>query len=798
MGLKNSLFHEQLIKEVIMSSGFNTPNKALAFSLFGGKKCLSFNTQNRVLQGLFRKMLFLFSCLLLSCSDLTQQYRSVAPESSNPFSYSQPPQILTAPSHKEGGLLLFQKREKTDEEKKILIRENSLVPIKYKERSAGNISMETTFKESKDILHLSFSQNITSYYEEGISVAWRKESPRIPYNIRVYNSYQGAIDFGPWIGEDQRHAKMGQSFSNHFSSSGNKIEEDEKARHFITSLYKHFEQTEEDCLKSQKCLLSINPQGNYIIFQFPKMVIFFGNDERRNMVHMVFTRDDDPACLQRPFDLLFNSFDCNVEEEFLILDGSYELYESAGDFKEDRFLSLGDSYKSAVQKSVVNTTLSLTYGNNYLFQITNSGEVGWKRNNFEEKVKNIPENSVLSLVTFNQLYNLPLLLKKSLVKINLAPAGKIELELDPLPLGYLDPANGIQQKLEAIKNHPSEFYLSTNMPQIKNNYSLQKNLIRVWLNLMEREIKNLHPSEDMVFYKRVFNEYDDKHSLSAKGLLIVSAPGQSPLMYDMEIDEPSGQTTLSAVLLNDDFSRYGLKSQKSLNLDQASQKLNGFSLGDKIYLRDKKIGAGTAITAYIDDSSKSSLAEKDLSDEDSSKVLTVLASYWPEEESAVLYESGRDKNISFQKSEGIYSGGIWFDINPTGHKKEIEGKLFDEYEINGLSTNGESFFKSLNSLCSIKGFDVQMGLFDQTFAKDLMNQIFLAKNSSPAIRTDLVEDFPGCFYISPQDPLFSSLKRAYIFPQHNLVLSFRNRELFALRIYKKASSPQKQAKGGAQ
>ena len=42
-----------------------------------------------------------------------------------------------------------------------------------------------------------------------------------------------------------------------------------------------------------------------------------------------------------------------------------------------------------------------------------------------------------------------------------------------------------------------------------------------------------------------------------------------------------------------------LKNQKPIDLNEEKITLNGFTLGDKIYLRNKDIGAGTALVLYF-------------------------------------------------------------------------------------------------------------------------------------------------------------------------------------------------------
>ena len=190
--------------------------------------------------------------------------------------------------------------------------------------------------------------------------------------IYIRSSYQGSIDFGPWIeDEKRRHVKIGESFADQFSLGVKDIQKDEKAVFFITSLYKHLEGTEENCLETQKCKLSINPQGNYILFNFPKMTFLFGNNERRNLIQVAITNDNKSGCFKQPFDLLRTRFLC----------GGFAQVDSG------KVVKLGDSYKETVETSGIRSSLPITYGNMFYFQLTEKVTLGWQRKEYEKKLK---------------------------------------------------------------------------------------------------------------------------------------------------------------------------------------------------------------------------------------------------------------------------------------------------------------------------------------------------------------------------------------------------------------------------
>ena len=698
--------------------------------------------------------LFFSTIFLLSCSDTPNQYSTTLPQVNPDRTLDKLPILLTEPSHADGGQLLYQKTELSEEQKDILVRQNFLVPIIYKNGSAGNISMKTEYEEAVDILNFDFiTSSGLNVYREGLAVAWREDPPRTPYVIFLFSKYQGTIDFGPWMGEESRYRKIGHSFTDQFSTGIEDIQKDEKAVHFITSTYKYFTNTEENCLETQQCHLSINPQGNYIFFQFPKMTLLFGNNERRILTQVAMSNNDESSCFSMPFDILNTQFFCGTSD-----DGSHLT------------LNLGDSYKEALQKSGINPDLPIIYGNTRFVQITRSTNIGWKRDNFEEEPEEIPENSHLSLVSMKKEYIAPFLIDHSLVKISVTNSNEVSLQLDPLNPTEKQKwtMTDIENKRQAVQSQENTFYLSTSMLQIKDNYVLQKTLIRNLLSLLEETYKTLHPNPEEQFkiYKRVFGEYSDKHALEASGILTIANQTQEKdsLIFEITIDHASGTADITALLVYNNFGKHILTNQNPIDLNQPVTNLIGFTLGDKIYLRDKKIGPATAIVAYMTDNNQT---------------LTTLADYSYEEEVDVIYESGRDKNITFQKAEII---NVWLGatliINPTFQTKEIDNQIFDEYEINGVMANTPAFSEKINNLCKIDNFNIEMGMYDRLFTQMLSEKVVSEKDTSTQT---------GCSYISPQDHLFSSLNRVYFFPDHKMVLGFGTRELLSVRIYKKPS-----------
>ena len=334
---------------------------------------------------------------------------------------------------------------------------------------------------------------------------------------------------------------------------------------------------------------------------------------------------------------------------------------------------------------------------------------------------------------------------------------------------------------ESVSPSKSPVYLTTDMSVLKGNYKLQYHFIEVLLNFLEGHFQQAYEAGELAFakeaspvassesvpeegfksYKRVFGKYDDRHAPKARGVLILKAWGRF-LLFHVMMDEASGYLEVYLNLLNNEFTIYALNNQKPLDLRESPKSVAGFRLGEKLYLRNKDLGDMTAIVAYVS--------------KDSKNTLFTLADYSDEVESSVVYESGRDQNITFQLSEWVRMGELDFYIHPTGGAKNLDGKDHEEYEIIAINARSDGFFNPVQHLCSVDNLNVDMGMYDRSFTDLLVKTVHEARVSKKT------EDM--CPYISPQDTLFSGVKRLYFFPKNKLVLGFNNRELSFFRVYK--------------
>ena len=732
--------------------------------------------------------LFVSSFFLLSCSNIIQQY-PIKPPPHPDRTLHNVPQPLDEPTNPDGGLLLHQKLELSEEERDIKVRENSLASIDYQTGSAGNISVETSYEEAINILSLELylpSEGIY-IYREGLTIKWEDTSPRYPLFIHVSDAYQGSMDFGPWMEEDQRYVRIGQSFANYFTLDVEDIQEDEKAIFFITSLYKHLENTDEDCLASETCRLSVNSQENLIVFDLPKMRLFFGNNSRRKLVKISIKsqkqsikRKKDFYCSDLFFDLIRSVFVCKPSMKILAPKLLRALYQRYG------------SFALRVQSD------EITYTNGRLLQSIVGIIFGWTRDNIEEEPDSIPGDSRLVFLKMNRNFESNFLLDDSFIKVKLK--GNNDIELIEVPRRDIDAKNQDHDE--------NDFYFSTRMPQIKGNYVLQKNLIKALLELMESKFRS-HSANEEEFksYTRILGEHNDKTVLEAKGILrVLVAENFYPLALDIAIKESSGDTDVTFYLIEDDFEEYVFRNQKPIDFinnfgcesfpcrlkpNQTVKELAGFTLGDKIYLRNQDTGDGKAIVSYF---------------ARNGQTLKALVDYRPEVQMEVAYESGRDRSISFQNSSLITATGVMFNINPTFKTRKMDGRVFfegdhmsyesghvfDEYEINGITVEGDAFFEKINNLCAIEGFQLEMGLYDVLFTRNLIQRVSQVRSRTRATESTV------CFYFAPQDEIFSGLKDRYFFPKYQVAFGFEDRELYTVRIYKRPSKQNGEMKNDAE
>ena len=764
--------------------------------------------------------LFVFLCgFLPACSQTPVQYKS-SPPSLPVFA---PPErgaeFFSQATSASGGLLLNRRPQLTEEQKDQKTRQNSLRPIDYGTGAAGGINMKTTHQEAGRILNFKFlvSGNV-SVYKEGIAVVWRDDPPQIPVVIFLGTSYQGTLDFGPPTGKQ----KVGSSFVDQFTTGIQDATKDPRAKNFILSTYRYMEQTKEDCLQTRKCSIQISPSGDSILFYLPRMVLSFGNDERKTLSQIVLIDNShEPGCFNRPFDFLTTSFLCDSRQS----------------------VSLGEPYGKVVEKAGILRDLPIIYTNSSLVQWTRSTDLIWNRTNLDEEESSVPEETPLAGVVMGRDYTAPFLMGGRRVQVKIkgkdvflsleepsaspggedaslpfaggenpaagnenpsSAGGKPPSDEESSPAGSPSSAPGAKPSLSGEADSPSTgarpsdasgvqsppargkvppaggetpllsgalppLYLSTALPVLAGQGALQKNFVKAFLNLLEGQYLSFHQQDSSMgepeTFKRVYGEYSDRHAVKLAGQLMVPGDDGSFVEFIVTLDGASGQVGVQVSLAYNDFSRHIFKNQKPFDLSRPVKEVHGFRLGDRLYLRNKDLGAGTAVVAY---------------ETEGGTLLKALMDYSSELENSVVYGGGRDLSVTYQNQEMVSLNSMTFGIVPTFKTREQDGHSFEEYEIISLYTN--VFFYELQNLCSLEDLNLQVGMYDREFEQSLVEKVAHYRQAF-ASQIPFGQDI--CPYISPEDPLSASLKRVYYFPNHSMVLGFSDREFSSFRVYQK-------------
>ena len=844
-------------------------------------------------------LILVFFFTFAACSWRIPQEEPEPPSIPEDRTLKEAPVVATQPSNKTGGLTLYDEMTQSEEEKKESIRKNSQVPINYQEGSVGNISIKTTRKEAFKILHFRSIENGLFIYEEGLKIKWGED--QTPDYIVVTGDYQGTMDFGNWMSkQEDSNRRVGQSFKDVFMLGTEEsmftpqsVTIMEKNEEMLVVLLYHRLEGGEDCKETKKCL-KVYEKGEkmgdgYLVFHLPRMsLVFIKTVEEPYVLKEIVIFDDHKSknnCFKNPFDILNTEFFCGYERTAQ----AHELTLNLGESYEEvhkKFVGITGKQPIVHDNDLLRQYIynvpdyfhhysltrdgSLTSGNDI---IDNYGAViGWERHNFKEEVQSI--SGSLSSISISQT-TMPFLFGRAFLKIRFTDSNEIE-RIEPVPIfpqflenlrtvkrNHLSLSEYYSSIQEEIKSYYTkiakedaidkdwEFFLSTvdNRSYLERNYELQTNLIKALLDFLEEKYEEKYSTIPYTYkypdvpaekysenrgirkiYKGIYEEYNDKLRRTSGGALIIDFKEERPaFLFQIVIEELSGSIQITTSLINNSFKRYAVKNQDSVDLSKERvTKLNGFRLGEKIYLRNKDIGLGKAIVAYSKDD----------------QLLTALADYRYEMEMPVAYNL---QSISFQKVASITTGDVTFFVNPLHREEEIEGEIFDEYEINGIVLTRNSFFETINNLCLIEGFDFKMGISNDLFLERLFEEVSRAREEvkdnqvtekfisdqvdeedaqgkstvSPfgtVKRYNLLPDevdiqeeflrveestaspdqqdqqdkkvFKDCIYIVPQGESLSGVRNSYFFPRHQMALGFDDSGLFSVQIYKQPSGSQ--------
>ena len=188
-----------------------------------------------------------------------------------------------------------QKREKQTK--------NIFKPINLLELSVGGINMDMTREEINRKLHIAHDFPNFSIYEEGLIIEWLNNKPNqigIPHDLEdlknIIKEYQGYILNKGVL----NFKKLGDSFRNEFDFNSTKnIQEDEKAKNFINSIYNSLNNNQsnfsdsnnknyDNCLELKKCNLKYTTDSkNEIMFEFSSFNLIFSNNHDKTLYNII-------------------------------------------------------------------------------------------------------------------------------------------------------------------------------------------------------------------------------------------------------------------------------------------------------------------------------------------------------------------------------------------------------------------------------------------------------------------------------------------------------------------------------
>ncbi len=701
--------------------------------------------------------LLVSSLFLFSCSSPTEQYSRGDVSDPNRIMFNVP-QPLDKPSNSDGGLLIYDvDHELSLEERDKKIREGSLVVIDYESGSLGSMSIRTPYKEAAKILSSPVVQpdGMTYFYPEGFIIKWQgTNEDSLPERIFLSMRHLGFVEFGLLMEEDERYIRLGQSFSKHFDPGVQDIWQDQKARNFLLGLYKYLEGKNDNCLSAGKCSFIVGQE--MIKLQLPKMSFVFGRSQRRTLLGIEIYDSvvwENVGCFGSPlFDLLNFQFICGIDPDGI-----------------KRAFGLNDSYKTISQEHRNNLDFPIEdqrrhLPNDFLIQNIANSLIGWKKSRFEVGVQDITEDSPLSFIQLGSgISGHSFMFNNSLIKAEIQENNTVKIKLEPIPEDE-NMVYKIQEQKQAVESRQENvFYFDSFMPKIRENYTLQRHFIKALLSFLLSQYQELKRRDLGSMYLRTYQMHSDKSTASARGVLLLRLKSRPSAAIDIEIDRKNGLASVKTYLMNGDFANYIIQNQKSIDFSQELVSLSGFTLGDKIYLGDKKNEKQVFVVYKTKED----------------QTLRGLADYSPRGDLPVLYKGM--ENISVQKSERILINGIFFTINSTSYRKDIDGKVYDEYEINGIIL-GESFFREIDNVCFAQDFQLTMGMSHGLFRKAYIETMNRVRSKE--------EDFASCPYVHLpilESFRFSNSQKGYFFPDHKMSLYFIDNELYFFGIHKRPS-----------
>ena len=557
------------------------------------------------------------------------------------------------------------------------------------------------------------------------------------------------------------------------------LAKDQKAKRFIVEIYKHLENTDQNCLEAELCSISLkterSPLGgriHVIWFQLPKMSFMFSLDHILQAIviglnHPLILNENEHVSpmseISAPFDNMH--FDLS-RREFIF-------------HKEDSSLenppsiaTLMDSYRESAQIFDIPQFFPFSLSNNRLIHRFENHHIhiGYSRNFFEPIPRQIPQESPLSEIVLKKDYSGLILMNRSLIKAHFKfPKGSIRLI--ELPESFellkrllissadsffnmesalgakadeprnpdsffnaeiaLDPLNeeawleDIEQKMKNIENEENHFYFSGNLPQVRPiqdnsgdwrlslsadgsyaaagqspppeniqtianaaNYILQYKFMRRFMPSFKESLLALYSEQNILFEESITEEEEKGSPRILISLKAIFPENELGFQLQSSVEHFNGKMAFKISLIDGDFERYILRQNPVLDMSETPFRPGGMAVGDKIYLRWAE---GVLVNKR--------LAVYPLPEEN--EALSMLADY-NDIEGGI--DPDKSQGFKINDRESITIDGVKLVIRPARAVAQIQGQVFEEYQITAIVFESGMFAQGVKNICASPGF----------------------------------------------------------------------------------------------
>lgn len=673
-----------------------------------------------------------------ACSKSPRQYQNPAASPATPDpSTLGGERVVGPPTQPTAGLARGERGEETQEEMDRRVRENSLKPIKLGEGAAG-ITLTTTYEDSEFKLSKGrLVSNGCTFYREGVCIFWRKDQPRLPSAILVTNGYLGNLALPAPYGT----AKIGQEMSAFFSTGP--VPQDPKAQAFIEAIYRQVKGVGEDfhCLTEQSCFITWSPEGASFSFEMPGLVLAFGNNSRRVLGGVLIIASSEPAGLEGRVELL--------KGEIQILDDKEQV--------TDR-VALGETWGEVVRKS------GLEDDQRYSVSTRNFGKslrglgLSILRDKFGKDDRRPEADDPIVAVAFDEEF-------------------KGQFRINNKKLVIRSAGNDVKLELaDQAESESGSIVFGEERKIFPNQATKQIAFLRGLVQLTEAEMRKVINTDEVVV-SSLEGLYQNSQGRTFTGNVVrYNTKTRQGMGLSYSISEDSGLVSIGYGMFDSDFERTAFEEGLQPWV-AGSTRLAGFELGRVIYLKDREEDRRTATLRY---------------QHPQKGWMEMRVGYNPNGEQPVMYREGNETKIFYQPIFLVSVGSVATLGTQSLGTTQLEGQSWEAFEV--IVVASDDLYKSVKGLCEIEDFELPIGAYDL----DVLGSASTGtvKESIPAAirRTEAAVspsggDRPGarraCLMESPVDQTAQGLRTKIFFPHQRTQISFSDRELSGVVIYKK-------------